>query len=126
VAIQNNCYTERMITDADIKKLKTVFVTKEDLDKSEARTAFGFTDVQSQISELKNGQIDLTEKVYSLSGKVDQLSDKVNNLSGEVKEISQQLRGMEQNIIQAIHETKDKQEDQEVRITKLERVAFSN
>ncbi len=124
-----------MITDNDIKKLKTVFATKEDLkrfatkedlDESEARTAFGFADVQKQISELNEGQVVLSEKVQGLSGKVDDLSGKVDDLSDEVKEISQQMHGMEQNIISAIKGQSKEIEDVTKRVTKLESLAFSN
>ncbi|PIZ24833.1 hypothetical protein COY48_00805 [Candidatus Collierbacteria bacterium CG_4_10_14_0_8_um_filter_43_86] len=98
-----------MITDNDIKKLKTIFATKEDLkrfatkedlDESEVRTAFGFTDVQRQFTEVRSD---------------------ISELKSDVKDIRLQLHGMEQNIIGAIRELKEDHDVSKKRITKLEK-----
>ena len=42
-----------MITDADVKKLKRTFATKEELEKLDSRTAEGFLNVQNQLLSLE-------------------------------------------------------------------------
>lgn len=106
-------------TKADIKKELTRFATKEDLEQVELNTGAGFLDVQRQfsevradISELKEGQAELME------GQTE--------MKGDIKDIRLQMAGMEQNIIAAIREIKDDHEVTKQRVTKLERLAFSN
>ncbi len=130
-----------MITNKDIEKLKDVFATKEDLknfatkedlanevsklstkedlDESEARTAFGFTDVQNQLSLLKEGQ-------YKLEEGQKELKEGQIEIIETLKDFQQQMEGMNKNIVSVINELKEDHETTKNRVTKLEKLAFSN
>lgn len=122
-----------MITDNDVKKLKQTFVTKEDLEESESRTAFGFADVQKQLNVLTTNSTELKDNVAklikgqsSLEKRQSSLERGQAELKEEVKEIKLQMYGMEQNIIAAIHEIKEDHEVTKKRVTKLEKIALAN
>ena len=119
-------YTKLMITDVDVNKLKQTFTTKDDLDKSESRTAFGFADVQKRLNvltadvkELKIGQKELQE------GQTE-LKEGLMELKEEFGDMKQQMTGMEQNIISAIHELRDDLVETKKRVTKLENIVLAN
>ena len=101
-----------MITDNDIKKLKTVFSTKEEIEQVEINVGKGFLDSHRQFTEVR---FDISE----LKGDVAELKD-------DFKDMKLQMHGMEKNIISAIRDLKEDHETTKQHVTKLERVAFAN
>ena len=55
-----------MITDKDIIKLKSVFATKEDLERLEIRTGESFIEVNNKIDNLENQFKDLKNEVLNM------------------------------------------------------------
>ncbi len=121
-----------MITDADVKKLKQTFVTKEDLKRElnrfatkedledlEIRTALGFTDTQKQISAIKSDTAELKTNHKEIKGEFKVMQE-------NFKDVQQQMRGMEENIIRAINGIKEEQEIQKKQIEKINKAVFSN
>jgi hypothetical protein len=121
-----------MISDNDIKKLKTVFATKndlklfatkddlkrfatkDDLEELELRVAKSFEETQKHI-------LALTEVVTNLDKKFvtrDEFVTFEDHILGEIKKL------FDENIVRSEHRREI--DDHERRITKLERVAFSN
>ena len=90
-----------MITDADVKKLKSTFATKEELEKLDSRTAEGFVNVQEQLSDIKNTLLDMKDYIYG----------ELHSLHIENKVTSTY---------------RPKIEDHEQRISKVESAVFSN
>ena len=132
-----------MITDKDVKKLKEVFATKNELEKLDARTAAGFLDVQEQlngikqdVSGLKQDIGGLKQDVSDLKQDVSDLKQDVSDLKQDVSEIKNNMLTMEDNIVGAIHNLqiensvtatyRPKIEDHEKRISKLEKLQYAN
>ncbi len=132
-----------MITDADVKKLEKTFATKEELEKLETRTAEGFTDVQTQLNEIKQDlsgvKTDvscLKTDVSCLKTNVSCLKTDVSCLKTDVSEIKNTLLTMQDKIYgelrnlhienQVTATYRPKIENHEQRITKVETVVFAN
>jgi chromosome segregation ATPase len=119
-----------MITDADIKKLRLErFATKEELEKLNARTAEGFSDVQGQLNDIKTDLSNVKEDVSILK-------QDVSGLKQDVSEIKSTLLDMKDYIYSELHNMRienkvtatyqPKIEDHEQRITKVESIVFAN
>ena len=111
-----------MITDADVKKLEKTFATKEELEKLETRTAEGFTDVQTQLNEIKQDLSGVKTDVSCLKTDVSEIK---NTLLTMQDKIYGELRNLHiENQVTATY--RPKIENHEQRITKVETVVFAN
>lgn len=112
-----------MITDADIKKLKEVFATKDDLKgfatKEDLKRT---TDAILQYVDTRFESIDHQLKILA---KVERIVDEVENKIVEFKdEILQEIVAMRQELSVTLGH-RDILENHEVRITKLEKKSSS-
>jgi chromosome segregation ATPase len=111
-----------MITNADVKKLESTFATKEELEKLDARTADGFSNVQTQLNRIDNTISEI---------KVD-----LSEVKEEISEIKNHMITMEDHIMGALDRLtvenevtatyRPKIENHERRITKVESAVFAN
>jgi len=115
-----------MISENDINKLKTVFVTKGDLEESESRTAYGFAEVQKQLNILTTDTEELKSGLTEVRDGLTEVRTGLKDLSEEFGEMKQQMSGMEKNIIAAIHDLKDDLVITKKRVTKLENIILAN
>lgn len=96
-----------MITDKDVEKLITKFATKDDIENLEVRVSQGFTDLQKQINNL--------DKKFVTKDEFITFED---HILGEIRTLFQE------NLVKSAH--RRELDDHERRITKLEKIAFSN
>jgi chromosome segregation ATPase len=111
-----------VINDLDIKKLKTVFTTKDDLEKLELRVGDSFISVQEQFDHVQE--------------QFDHVQEQLDDLKTDVSDIKNHMITMEDNILGALSRLQSenvvtssyrpKIEDHEQRITKVEKAIFSN
>lgn len=102
-----------MITKIDIALLKETFVTKEDLEKSELKTADSFVVVQNQLDNMRSD---------------------INVLKQDMTELKNNMITMEDNIIHAIKNLqtesvitssyRPKLDNHEKRISKIETIVL--
>lgn len=119
---QDICYHENMITDADVKKLKRTFATKEELEKLDSRTAEGFLNVQNQLNEIK-------EDISGIKGDI-------SGMKGDISDLKNTMLTIQDNLVGEIHKLnienqvtatyRPKIENHEQRITKVETVVFAS
>ena len=69
-----------MITDADIKKMKAVFATKEELKSLDSKMDLGFTEIINFIGETKSD-----------------IMKELNDFRGEVNEFRIEMRDINRN-----------------------------
>jgi hypothetical protein len=99
-----------MITDNDIKKLKTTFVTKDDLEQFATKT-----DLDLKVVGLVH-TTELNQKLDDMENRLDKKYDKVMNVLDKVVGELQNIRD-DMTMIQG---NKDQLEDHEDRITTIE------
>lgn len=113
-----------MITDQDIKKLKTVFATKkdlerfaskEDLEKHEIRTGECFAENEVRFNRIENKLDNLEEQFQDLKNQVLTAED---HIVGELKSMRTEL------LIATSH--RHELNDHEQRIVQVESVIFSS
>ena len=103
-----------MITDKDIEKLKSVFATKDDLEKHEIRTGESFIEVTNKIDNLENRFDGLENRFDSLENRFDGLENRFDNLENQFKDLKNEVLNMEDHIIQ---ELKSMQLEQQVSLS---------
>lgn len=123
------CYHENMITDADVKKLKRTFATKEELEKLDSRTAEGFLNVQNQLNEIK-------EDISGMKGDISGIKGDISGMKGDISDLKNTMLTIQDNLVGEIHKLnienqvtatyRPKIENHEQRITKVETVVFAN
>lgn len=111
-----------MITDQDIKKLKTVFSSKDDLknleyalEKHEIRTGESFAENEVRFNRIE-------KKLDNLENKFDDLKNQVLNVEDH---IIGELQSMRTELLVATSHRREL-DDHEKRITKLEDLALVN
>lgn len=92
-----------MITDADVKKLKAVFATKEELKSLNSKMDLGFIEIIQFIGEVKS----------DIMKELNNFRQEVNVFRGEVNEFRNEMRDINRNSQSTLN-------NHESRITHLE------
>ena len=80
-----------MLNDEDILKLKSVLITKEDLNTSTLGLKGDISSVKNDVVEIKSDMVDLKELIQGLIISNDSIAKSIGNLSVEYAAITSQL-----------------------------------
>ncbi len=87
-----------MITDADIKKMKVVFATKDELKSLDSKVDIGFQEILKFIGEIKD---DIMKEFTEFKKEMLDFRDNMNDFRDEMRDINRRTQS-----ILNIHETR--------------------
>lgn len=113
-----------MITDKDVKKLKEVFATKEDLEKTNRSVSTLSEDLEKTNLRVDEGFKKIDKSIAKLAENLESTNDSLHNLSKDVITILEIVGENKQEVKPKIKEHDEILENHERRLDKVEDKVF--